>query len=433
MKYRLTTFPNGLRLIAAPLPSTQAVTVLVLVKVGSRYEIAKLNGSSHFIEHLMFKGTKKRLNTLILSQELDNVGAEYNAYTSKDHTGFYIKLDAKHLHLAIDMLSDMLFNSKFESAEINRERGTIIEEINMYEDNPLIFASAFLEQVLFSKDNSLGRLVIGPKENIKNITRQELLNYRDSFYQPANIVIGVSGNFNSIQLNKLVKKYFSRNYQLSITRHPKLGERRVINYQHYTHSQSQPRIEIKYKSTEQTQLCLGWPAYHYLHPDIEALTVLNVILGANMSSRLFINIRERRGLCYFIKSDFNPYEDTGSFIIQAGLAAPRLEESITLILKEIKKIKQEKVLASELQKAKDYLRGRAILNLEDSSSVADWYASQELLTNKIETPVEKLRQIDQVSSNDVKRVAADIFKLNQTNLALIGSHKFPQTLLKLIK
>ena len=430
MSYKITKLSNGLRVITTPLRETQAVTVLVLVKVGSRYESPDLNGSSHFIEHLMFKGTKKRPTTLALSQELDSVGAEYNAYTSKDHTGFYIKLAANKVELAIDMLSDMLFNSKFESLEINRERGTIAEEINMYEDNPMLFAPAFLEQVMFGKNNFLGQLIIGPKENIKKITRPALLKFRSQFYHPSNILITICGNFKERQAEKLVRKYFKNNYQLPVSSR---AEGSIINYQSHTHYQSQPQIEIKHKSTEQTQLCLGWPAYHYLHPDAEALSALNVILGANMSSRLFINVRERHGLCYFIKSDLNPYQDIGALLIQAGLDKARIKQAIKVIFNELKKLKTQKIKPQELKKAKDYIRGKTILNLEDSSEVADWYGTQELLTNQIKTPEQKLKLIDKVTSSDIKRVAKDIFKTPKTNLALIGSFQNKNKFLKLLK
>ncbi|NQU78065.1 insulinase family protein [Candidatus Falkowbacteria bacterium] len=427
--HKITKLQSGLRLITIPLKETQAVTVLVLVKVGSRYESLNLNGASHFIEHLMFKGTKKRPNTLALSQELDSVGAEFNAFTSKDHTGYYIKLDSSHLELAIDMLSDMLQNSKFDAQEINREKGAITEEINMYEDNPLLLAPAFLEEVMFGKNNFLGQLIIGSKENIKKITRSHLLKFRDQFYNPSNMVIAICGNFKQDGAVKLIKKYFNINGQWPA---PSRVEGSTVNCQPHTHKQTKPQIEIKYKKTEQAQLCLGYPAYSYTHPKIDALNILNIILGANMSSRLFINVRERRGLCYFIKSDINPYEDTGSFLIQAGLDKSRLSEAIKVIKKEITNIKKDGVSPMELKKAKSYLQGKTILSLEESSDLADWYATQKILTNKITTPEEKIKCVFKVSLADVKRVANDIFKPEKTNLALIGDFHKQEKLLKLL-
>ena len=436
MSHKITNLKNGLRVVSVPLRETQAVTVLALVKVGSRYESQNLNGASHFIEHLMFKGTKKRPTTLALSQELDSVGAEYNAYTSKDHTGYYIKLNSSHLELAIDMLSDMLTNSKFESAEIIRERGALIEEINMYEDNPMLFAPAFLEEVMFGKNNFLGQLIIGSKNNIKKITRPALLKFRDQFYHPKNILITICGNFKQNNAVNLTKKYFTS----SNSRRPRAASRGSTSstqatqaFKPHTDLQSQPQISVKPKKTEQTQLCLGFPSYHYTHPKIEALSVLNVILGANMSSRLFINVRERRGLCYFIKSDINPYQDTGAFIIQAGLDNSRLPEAVKVIRKELKKLKTQTVKSQELKKAKDYIHGKTILALEDSSDVADWFATQELLTNKIITPEEKLKRISRVTSSNVKQVACDIFKPDKTNLAIIGQSPDKNKLLKLLK
>jgi len=428
--HKITKLQSGLRLITIPLKETKAVTVLVLVKVGSRYEAINLNGASHFIEHLMFKGTKKRPTTQDLSQELDSIGAEYNAYTTKEHTGYYIKADASHLELAIDMLSDMLTNSKFDPKEITRERGTIVEEINMYEDNPIMFASAFLEQVMFGKNNFLGQYIIGPKENIKNITRTALLKFRDQFYNPANIVIGICGNFKPAQATKLVRKYFSISNPSPRAGQPLAEE--IIN-QKYSHLQTKPQIEIKPKKTEQTQLCLGWPTFSYFHKDVEVLEVLNTILGANMSSRLFINVRERQGLCYFIKSDLNFYGDIGAFVIQAGLDNSQLPKAIKLILSQVKKITAQKISPEELKKAKDYIKGKTILALEESADLADWYTVDELLIKETITPEEKLKLISRVSSADLKRVAASIFKPNKTNLAIIGQSPNKNTLLKLLK
>ena len=402
---------NGLRVLLAPMADTKAVTVLVLTKVGSRYESRDINGASHFVEHIMFKGTKKRPTTQHISKELDGIGAEYNAFTSKDHTGYYIKTRADRAELALEMLSDMLFNSKFEANEINRERGVIVEEINMYEDNPMMYMEDLFEQTVYG-DQPLGWNIAGPKEVIKKVSRAKLYNYYKKYYQPKNMLVAVAGRIDN-QTMDLIKKYFSNN-----KRKDKLG-----GFKKITIKQSKPQIKIKYKDTEQAQLALGFPAYSFHNKKIYSLYLLSVILGGNMSSRLFTTIRERKGLCYFIRSSVNLYQDTGTLMIQAGLDKSRLAPAITEILKKLKKFKQSGVTKNELKKAKDYLEGKLTLQLEASDSVASWLSRQELLENKIITPAELLSKLAKVTISDINKVSADIIKTNKINMSLIGPYK----------
>lgn len=420
-KYSRFTLASGLKVLMIPQNSTDSLTLLVLTKVGSRYEHAKNNGVSHFIEHLMFKGTSRRPSCLDLSKELDSIGAEYNAYTGKDHTGYYIKASKKHLDLALDMLSDILFNSKFPEAEIARERGVILEEINMYEDNPLLDSESLLEKLVFGSQHALGRMITGPKEVIKGITRSEIISYRDQFYGLNNMVLALAGNLPRDAEAK-IKKYFN------------LPKRRIKpqSYQKFRARQNKPQLEIKYKATEQAQLVLGFPAYHYLDPRLPALNLLAVLLGGNMSSRLFINIRERQGLCYFIKSELSIYEDTGLLVIQAGLDKSRITHALTAILKELEIMKQLTITEEELQKAKDFVEGRTILNMEDSAEQAEWYATQQLLTQKIYNPAEKLKRIKRVTAAQIQAVAKDIFVTRKLNLAIVGPVKDKIKLSKLL-
>ncbi|XOU93910.1 MAG: M16 family metallopeptidase [Candidatus Kerfeldbacteria bacterium] len=402
---------NGLRVLLAPMADTKAVTVLVLTKVGSRYETKDINGASHFVEHLMFKGTKKRPTTKHISKELDGIGADYNAFTSKDHTGYYIKTRADKAELALEMLSDMLFNSKFEADEMNRERGVIVEEINMYEDNPMMYMEDLFEQTVYG-DHPLGWNIAGPKEVIKKVSRAKLYSYYKKYYQPKNMLVAVAGRIDNKTID-LVKKYFSNN-----TKKDKLG-----NYRKISIKQTKPQIKIKYKDTEQAQLALGFPAYSFTSNKIYPLYLLSVILGGNMSSRLFTTIRERKGLCYFIRSSVNLYQDTGTLMIQAGLDKSRLSPAITEILKELKKLKQSGVTKNELCKAKDYLEGKLTLQLEASDSVASWLSRQELLENKIITPAELVKKLEKVTVQDVSKVANELIKTNRINLSLIGPYK----------
>lgn len=419
--YKKTKFSNGLRLITIPQKSTKAITVFVLFAVGSRYETKDINGVSHFIEHLMFKGTKKRPTTLDISKALDSVGAEYNAATAKDWTGYYVKIDSKKVELALDVLSDMLYNSKFEAKEINKERGVIIEEINMYQDNPLMYIEDVLEQLMY-KGSTLGWEIAGPKKIIRQIPKSKILNYKNKFYAPQNTVIAVAGNINS-KIDGLIKKFFQTEKQ---NNQPK------IKFKKFKFSQQQPRVLIKYKNTAQVQLAFGFPGYSYDDPKVYAAYLLTIALGGNMSSRLFISVREKRGLAYFVRCYPNIYQDTGNLIIQSGLDKARIDQAIKVILSELKKVKNQGLSATELKKAKEYLRGKVVLTLENTSNLADWYAKQELLEEKILTPEQKLKKFDQVTLQDIKQVANEAFQYNSINLALIGPYKDDKKFLKML-
>lgn len=422
--YSKYTLSNKVRVLLAPLHDTKTVTVLVIFGVGSRYEHKKINGISHFIEHMMFKGTQRRPTTLSISKELDSVGAEYNAYTGKDLTGYYVKINKEHLALALDILSDMLFNSKFDSAELEREKKVICEEIHMYQDNPMMYVDTLLEQAMFP-GSSLGWDIAGSDDTVNGMTRDQMRAYIDEYYEPNNVVVGVSGNFEDTTARELIESHFGKTWQA--TKKPK-------PFQPFKASSSEkPTVLTHYKETEQVQLALGFPAYHYLHPDVQALNLLTVILGGNMSSRLFINIRERLGLCYYIKASHQPYQDTGNFYVQAGLDKTRIKKAITVILKELKKMRDKGVTKSELKQAKDFISGKMALQLEDSESVVSWYVTQEVMTNKTMTPEEKLESIYQVTSEDVQRVAREIFNENRASLAIIGPYKDEKDFLPLLK
>lgn len=423
--YKKTIFPNGLRLVTIPNESTKAVTVFVLFEVGSRHETKDINGVSHFIEHLMFKGTKKRPTTLDISKALDNVGAEYNAATAKDWTGYYVKIDSKKIELALDVLSDMINNSKFEANEINKERGVIIEEINMYHDNPLMYIEDVLETLMF-KGSTLGWEIAGPKKVIAEVSRKKILDYKNKFYAPENTVIGIAGKFNE-NIKSLVDKYFETNGRCK-----KSQAKKQFDFVNFQFTQNKPQVLVKYKDTEQVQLALGFPGYSYFDEEVYPLYLLSVILGGNMSSRLFIAVRERRGLAYFVRCYTNIYQDTGNLIIQSGLDKSRLSEAISVIMSELKKVKNQGVTAKELKQAKEYLRGKIVLTLENTSNLADWYAKQELLQRKILTPEQKLKKFDAVTLADIKKVAFNIFQKDFINLALIGPYKDEQRFLKLL-
>lgn len=412
---------NGLRIIKIPQHDTATVAVMLLVPVGSRMENPQINGISHFLEHLFFKGTTRRPSTLDISKALDGVGAEYNAYTSKDHTAYYIKVAAEHLELALDLFSDMLFHSVFDASEIERERGVILEEINMYEDNPLMHVETLLEMSLFGKEHPLGYDIAGPRKNIKTIPRASFMNFKKEHYSPHRMHLALAGRLpkNSQQL---IKKYFE-----SYTDKDK--PQRVKKFTLY---QTRPQVLHMKKDTQQTQISIGFPALPYNHKDLPALSVLSTILGGNMSSRLFIQIRERQGLCYMVRSSVSPYTDTGAFSIQAGLDKTRLDDAVVAILKELKTLKTDLVSDEELVNAKAYIQGQTAIALEDSSALAAWYGKQSVLTGKCISPNLKIKAINAVTSNDVKRVAQRIFVKHHVNIASIGPYRSTNHLIKLI-
>lgn len=422
MQYSIKTFENGLQLIVAPLKETKAVTVMAFVPAGSRHEKAGINGASHFVEHMIFKGTKKRPNTLAISKELDGIGANYNAFTHKDRTGYYVKADAKKLGLAMDVLSDMLFESKFDPKELDKERGVIIEEIKMYEENPLMHIDDMFERSVF-RGTVLGMDIAGPKEVIAGITHRQMVNYKDSFYRPSNMVVVVAGKFDDEEVLRLAREYFGSR------RNPiKPGAsgdriRKKLEKEQKKPTQRAPRVTVKTQEVDQVQLALGFPAYSYFHPDLPALGLLRIILGGNMSSRLFIQVREKRGLAYSVHASVSDYQDTGSFAIYAGLDNGRIREAVKVILSELKKVKERGVSKAELRRARDFIRGRMILSFEDSARIADWLGWQSLLKGRIFSLEEQLEKFGKVTQEDVLRVARDVIRKPRLNLALISPEK----------
>lgn len=420
LKFQKETLSNGLRIIKVPMPWTEAVTLLTIFGVGSRHEPEKLSGVSHFIEHMMFKGTKKRPNTLAISRELDRVGAEYNAFTSKDHTGYWIKISKNHFDLALDVLFDMLLESKFDKVELEREKHVIREEIKMYDENPLMHIDALFEQIIFD-GHPLGRDIAGTEKIVAAVSRDELVNFKKSFYRPEDTVIVVAGNLDK-QAFSHIKKY-GQQFSTKSKAPGHLDE--------FSFKKRDPLL-LHYQKLDQAQLALGFPAYNYLHPHLPALKLLSIILGGSMSSRLFIEVRERRGLAYFVRSEVDSYSDTGSFKVRAGIDANRTEEAIKVIVAELKKILQG-VSIKELDDAKEFVRGHLALSLEDSNEQADWCGKQELLLGDIKTPKEKMAEIDRVDLREIKSVANEIIKIDCLRCALIGPFKDKSKFLKLIK
>jgi predicted Zn-dependent peptidase len=402
------------------MPQVKSVTALVVVGMGSRYEKEAHQGVSHFIEHMMFKGTKKRPNALAVASELDSIGAQFNAFTGSELTGFYVKSFAKHLSLSLDVLSDILINSKFAADEVERERKVILEERRMYRDNPRDYIHDLYDRLVYGR-HPLGRPTIGKEETIHSIGRGDLLDYCRGWYRPGNIVVGIAGGVGGDLSKKEVTRFFG-----------KLGKEAWEKPLPFKSQQKKSAVLLKEKKTDQTHLALGVRGYPLGHPRKYAYAVLNTILGRGMSSRLFTEIREKRGLAYYVGSLTSPYTDAGDLTVFAGVNNRRVKEAVEAIVKELSLLKENPVSKSELSKAKEMLKGTLSLSLESSSAVARFFVGQEILEEKIESPEEVMGGIDEVGVGSVWEVAQEIFVNEGLNLALIGPFKRKDSFLPLL-
>ncbi|HEX8974832.1 MAG TPA: pitrilysin family protein, partial [Patescibacteria group bacterium] len=415
------TLKNGLRILTVPMSGTQTVTVLLMVGVGSRYETEKQAGLSHFIEHMLFKGTKRRPTSQAISEELDSIGGEFNAFTAADKTAYYAKVDAKHAETALDVISDIFLNSKLEKEEIEHEKGPILQELSMYEDDPRRSVGNEFEKLLYP-NQPLGRDIVGYKHTIKNFTRKDFISYMKRNYNASETVLCVAGNFNEKKILLLAEKQLGK-----LARGKKAQCKGVIE------KQSKSGVHIKLKKTDQTHFILGCRAYHQNHPDRYALALLAIILGGNMSSRIFLEVRERRGLAYFVHTSVDTYQDCGYIGTQAGVEHGKLDKAVSTILNEYVKVAKEKISDKELTKAKEYVKGKAVMGFEASDDVAMFFIDQEVHKEKILTPEEVFAKIDAVTPEDIQRVAKDVFKNEKLNLAVVGPHKNKKQLEKMLK
>ena len=421
MDYRRTVLPNGLRVIIVPMPSFESATVLVMVGAGSRYENRKNSGISHFLEHMAFKGTTKRPSSQDISGLVDGMGGEFNAFTSKEATGYYVKAQSTHVETCLDLLSDMLSNSLLDRKEIEKEKGVITEEINMYEDTPMRNLGDVYEGLLYG-DTPMGWDTAGTKEVVRSIKREDFLDYMKSLYSPHNMTVLVAGGVNG-GTEELVSKYFG-----SMSRFDTQVPGKVLD------DQKKPAVLLKKKKTEQVHIALGVRTVGLDSPDEEPLEILAGILGGGMSSRLFNEVREKRGLAYYIRTSSDNYTDCGTLVTTAGVDKNRAHDAVQVILEEFEKIKQPgSVTGDELKKAKEYIKGHFVLDLEDSRSVADYYAHQELLQKRLKTPEETIREIDSVTISDIERVAKKYLVESTLNLAVIGDFENEKEFEKLLK
>ena len=421
MQFSKKVLKNGLRVITAPMKDNPTVTVLVLVEAGSKYEDKKVNGISHFLEHMCFKGTIKRPTAVDISKELDALGSQYNAFTAQEYTGYYAKSDARHFSQIFDVVSDIYLNSTFPEKEMQREKGVIIEEINMYEDMPQKHVQELMMKLLYG-DQPAGRNIAGEKKNILRMKRDDFVNYKSRHYLPEATVLVVTGQITTKQVMSQVNKTFG-----SVKRGHKIGKVKIKEIQ------KKPEVLINFKKTDQTHFILGVRSYDLFSSQNAVLSVLGGVLGGGMSSRLFQKLREELGVCYYVRAYNDPYTDHGFFQISAGVDNKRINEVIQAVLIECQKLKDFKVNEEELNKVKECLIGNLKLSLELSDDIANFYGGQELLKRKIEKAEEKIKKIRQVTADQIQFLAKNIFRNNKLNRALIGPFRGKTKFSKILK
>ncbi len=400
---------NGIRVVTEKIPHMKSVSIGIWVETGSRYENIINNGTSHFIEHMLFKGTENRTAKQI-AESIDNIGGQLNAFTSKECTCFYAKVLDNHLPIAIDVLSDMLLNSKFDENEIKKEKSVVIEEINMYDDSPEDIVHDLLSKTIFD-GSSLSFPILGNANTIQDLNRDGIMEFYKKYYTPENTVISIAGNFEIKETKKLLEEFFGhwsiKGENPTLDALPKITQ----------------RLCSKNKDTEQLHLCLGLEGVSQGSDELYSLLVLNNVFGGSMSSRLFQRIREDRGLAYSIFSYPSSYKKTGIFTIYAGLNPNQLLNVIDLILHDINKIKGDYLSETEINRSKEQLKGNYMLGLESTSSRMTSLGKSELLLGEIYSPKEILDKIDRVTLGDIKNVTDKVFDYNKLNIAYVGKLK----------
>ena len=417
--YSLQTLPSGLRVLTAPVEGTAAITVMVFAGAGSRYETRAERGISHFLEHMFFKGGKKYRTTEEVSAAIDGVGGDFNAFTGKEYAGYYVKTAAANAELACDVLSDMLLHASFPPEEIDKERGVIIEEERMYQDTPMYRAGWDFEEVILG-DHPLGWDTIGTEEVIKSVQQKDFEHHKDLLYAPENLVLAFAGKINEAQAMELANRFFA----------PLAGKKQRTFTPFSTFGSK--KIFLRTKNTEQAHLVLGVPGVSSLDPDHFAHKLLSIILGGNMSSRMFLRIREARGLCYYISTETDSYLDAGILSTRAGVDQSRLEEAITAILHEYGICAAEGVTEEELQRAKEYLKGKITLSLEDSEERAHFYGKQLLLYPHTRDIPAYFHEIDKVSKLQVDALAKRLLTEDALRLVVIGKESDEEKFRKML-
>jgi predicted Zn-dependent peptidase len=408
LTYERSVLPNGIRVLTAPMANVQSTACFLMFAAGSRYETSETNGIAHFAEHMFFKGTERRPSSKAIAGEIDAIGGEFNAFTGKEYTGYYVRCAAEFAPVAFDVLVDMIRHSRFEPDEIEREKGVIVEEMNMYFDTPRDYLNGVYESLLYG-DQPLGWDIIGRKETVRGATRETFLKYLDRWYRPSRLVVGVGGRIDDGLLERV---------------HELVGDMPSVDTSSpeavRIPENGGSRVKVHTKSSDQAHVSLGVRSYPIQHPDRYTVQLLATILGGGMSSRLFTEVRERRGLAYYVFGVNNSYTDAGSLYAQAGVDINRIDEAIETIVVELRRIAEEPIPADELEKARSFAKGRFVLQLESPHGTITFGLRREVLEGRAAEPTEVLEELDKVTAEDISRVARDLLDSGALHLAVIG-------------
>ncbi len=410
--FERTTLSNGTRVLTAPMDHAQSVSCFVMFAAGSRYERREESGIAHFAEHMFFKGTERRPTARDIATEIDSIGGEFNAFTGKELTGYYVKCAAETRDVALDVLVDMLRNSRFDAGEIDREKGVIVEEMNMYADTPRSYIGNVWDRHVYG-DQPLGWDVIGTEETVRGATRETFMGYLDRWYLPERTVVGVGGKIGDDLVARLEELLGDVPTGTTGTADPLVLP------------ENGSPVRIHTKQSDQAHVVIGARSYPHGHPDRYVLQLLSTVLGGGMSSRLFTEVRERRGLAYYVFSANQSYADAGTIGAQAGVDLTRIDEAVETIVAELRRISRESVPAEELEKARSFAKGRFVLGLESPHATITFGLRREILEGRAVEPTEVLEGLDAVTTEDVARVAADLLG-GELQLALIGPFDEPE-------
>jgi predicted Zn-dependent peptidase len=421
--HTLETLDNDLSVLRIPMSGVESVTVLVLANTGSRFETTARHGIAHFLEHMVFKGSQNYPTAQALAATIDGVGADFNAFTSKEYTGYYVKAASRHVELALDVVSDMLLTPKLRQTDIDREKGVVIEEIHMYEDSPQNHVGNLFDRMAFA-GSGLGHDIIGNEKTVSALTSADFKKFLQDWYGLPNLLLVLAGDetvVGSDQILDQAKQAFSK-------RDSQLDEEKgkvAVKAELTTDPYSKQRFHLENKKTEQAHFILGWPGPNHGDSDRYALALLNIALGANMSSRLFTEVREKRGLAYYVRSEIDAYHDVGLFGAAAGVDPKRIAEALEVTINEFTQLaggaKSMPVSAGELSRAKEYVAGKMALSYENPQAIAQYYGLKQVLMDKIETLDEVLEKIRAVELDDIQRVIEKIIQPGEMRLAIIGS------------
>ena len=418
--FQRTVLDNGLPVLTSSMPHTRSVSMAMFVGAGSRYESDEIAGVSHFLEHLLFKGTKHWPTAKELSEAIEGVGGIMNASTDREMTVFWCKVARPHFRRALSVLGDMMVNPLLDPTEVEKEREVVLEELRMSNDYPTNRVDLLIDESLWP-DQPMGRDVGGGQESVKNITRDQILDYVKHQYTPSNTVAVVAGDISHDEVVDLLGEALEG-----------WTSKKPMTWYPVQDGQEAPRIRVEQRKTDQAHLCIGLPGLPLAHPDRYALGLMNVMLGEGMSSRLFMELRENQSLAYDVHSSINLFRDCGSLIIYCGVEPQKSEKAINAILEQLNGL-QDDIPQSELEKVRELSKGRMLLRMEDSRSVAMWMGAQETLTGSVRTVDEVVERIDAVSTADIERVAGDLIREDRLNLAVVGPFRSDRRFRNLLK